>query len=114
MYKIFLDDVRMPVGDDWHIVRNYDEFVHAIKTYGIPKYISFDHDLAFEHYADMQSQEKTGYDCAKFLVDFCMDRKLQLPDYGVHSMNPVGKANILHLLKNAEKYLQFLETCDGK
>lgn len=45
--------------------------------------------------------EKTGYDCAKWLVDYCIDNKLTLPKHVyVHSMNPVGKKNIQMLFTN--------------
>lgn len=44
--------------------------------------------------------EKTGYDCAKWLVDFCLDRKIQLPSYNIQSANPCGRENINGLLKN--------------
>ena len=59
--------------------------------------ISFDHDLADEHYLKQNSQEfveKIGYDCAKWLVEYCMDHYLDLPKFYCHSMNPVGKENI--------------------
>ena len=105
MYKLFLDDIRMPVSEGWHIVRNYNEFVDTINKYGLPVFISFDHDLSTEHYSNMPSVEKTGYDCAKFLVEYCMDNKKELPDFYVHSMNPVGSANIKTLLNNAKKHL---------
>ena len=45
-------------------------------------------------------KEKTGYDCAKWLVEYCLDNDLSLPKYQVHSMNPVGKKNILDYLSN--------------
>lgn len=115
-YNLFLDDERVPKQVkwielplvNWVIVRNYDDFVHHITTHGIPLIVSFDHDLALEHYADAGKQqlnyatyrEKTGYDCAKFLVEYCLERNYNLPKYYVHSMNTVGKANILSLLNS--------------
>ncbi|MDR6465701.1 cyclic-phosphate processing receiver domain-containing protein [Chryseobacterium sediminis] len=115
---LFLDDIRYPVEayhytkqdiflrNDWHIVRNYEQFVNRILEKGLPEMISFDHDLADEHYLKHDSQEfveKTGYDCAKWLVEYCMDNYLDLPKFYSHSMNPVGKENILSLLKNFKK-----------
>ena len=44
--------------------------------------------------------EKTGYSCAKWLIDFCIDKDLPLPEYFCHSLNPGGKENILSILKN--------------
>ncbi len=48
--------------------------------------------------------EKTGYDCAKWLVNFCMDNNLELPEYYAHSMNTVGRRNILGYLDNYVKF----------
>jgi hypothetical protein len=136
--KLFLDDFRNPKdainlvptkfnksywGDDWDIVRNYDEFVQYIKDNGVPEFVSFDHDLADEHHNDLFSdknwflddskielayqeyKEKTGLECAKFLVDYCVDENQSLPEYLVHSANPVGKKNIEGYLENSKKHL---------
>ncbi|BAP29972.1 uncharacterized protein CHSO_0935 [Chryseobacterium sp. StRB126] len=115
---LFLDDIRYPIEayrytkqdiflrKDWHIVRNYDQFVNRILEKGLPEMISFDHDLADEHYLKPDAKEfveKTGYDCAKWLVEYCMDNDLDLPRFYSHSMNPVGKENIEKLLKNFKK-----------
>jgi hypothetical protein len=105
---------------DWVIVRNFHQFVNYIEKYGLPDYISFDHDLGFEHTryyfengghenppdplkADFK--EKTGYDATKWLVDFCVENEKPLPLWHVHSHNPVGSENIRTYLKNAEKHL---------
>lgn len=107
------------VRNDWVIVRNYTEFCEEIKSgfekNKFPSLISFDHDLGQEHMnyyfengghenppdpLQANFTEKTGYDCAKWLVDFCMDRNILLPKFKCHSHNPVGKENILGLLTN--------------
>ena len=123
---LFLDDIREPehayeytkqlmfVTEKWHVVRNYNEFVEWIEKNGLPTFISFDHDLADTHYTpehlwtdyykskewqDAQVHtEKTGYECAKWLVDYCLDNDLKCPAYYCHSMNPVGKDKIVGLL----------------
>ena len=41
---------------------------------------------------------------AKWLVDYCLDNKLELPLYNIQSSNPAGKENIDKLLKNYIKY----------
>jgi hypothetical protein len=48
----------------------------------------------------LKQEEKTGFDCAKWLVEYCLDNKLQLPLYNIQSANPVGKANIDGLFKS--------------
>lgn len=107
--------------DDWVVVRNYDEFVEYIKDNGVPEFVSFDHDLGDISYEipaneilkmsddDMLKNfgviEKTGLDCAKFLVEYCADENVSLPNYLVHSANPAGKENIEKFLENAKKHL---------
>ena len=124
-YKLFLDDVRMPkdvfnyipdpiYNSEWVIVRNYDEFVKVIEANGLPELLSFDHDLADEHYdpsmynhkeySKLVFKEKTGYDCAKWVVEFCMNNNYFLCDFKCHSMNPAGKKNIITLLENFRKF----------
>jgi hypothetical protein len=117
MYKLFIDDERLPhrvtwvelPNGPWVSVKNYDQFVSYIKDNGIPEFVSFDHDLADGHYPSGVSKtkpeyhkykEKTGYDCAKWLVEYCMDNNKQFPAYEVHSMNPIGKINIRSLIEN--------------
>lgn len=99
---------------DWLIVKNYPHFIAAIAKYGLPELVSFDHDLADGHYHEnMQSgvlnyqgesfgddYNKTGYHCAEWLINYCMDNNKPLPDFIVHSMNPVGTENIQSLLDN--------------
>lgn len=107
---LWLDDIRNPLEGDWLTyspishdeviwVKSYNEFVFWIKTNGLPDAICFDHDLG------MDVEEKTGHDCAKWLVNYCMDNNKKLPLYNIQSANPVGKDNIDGLLKNfIEKY----------
>ena len=126
MYNLFLDDVRVPEDvsnyifpvelrllyklNEWKIVRSHKQFVDHIIMHGLPGMISFDHDLADAHYEPATwkeghvYEEETGYDCAKWLVDHCLRTKKELPDFLVHSMNPVGSKNIKDLLNNFQKF----------
>lgn len=127
MYKLFLDDerdpykvkwVQLPLGP-WTVVRTYNEFVKTITEKGLPEFVSFDHDLADEHYrpsmynadkhytnyyTDETFKERTGYECAVWLVNYCIDNKAQFPQYIVHSMNPIGKENIISYIENYKKH----------
>ena len=98
MVKLYLDDLR-PVPDGFIGIRSYIAFVAHITEYGLPDFISFDHDLGLE---------ESGYDCTKWLVDYCLDHQQQLPDFAVHSQNPVGKENIQRLLENFVKKVGFM------
>lgn len=125
-YKLFLDDERipqrvtwtkLPLGP-WTIVRNYDIFVKHITNFGLPSFVTFDHDLADEHYPCFEPsgginnmnkisydkyKEKTGYDCAKWLCDYCAEHNLDFPAYTVHSMNPIGRENISNYIENYKR-----------
>ncbi|WP_445956548.1 cyclic-phosphate processing receiver domain-containing protein [Yeosuana sp.] len=131
MKILWLDDLRNPYIDleglvpkekgivEW--VLNYEQFVQWIEKYGLPDIISFDHDLSDNQYTPRENckdyhqisdephniqnyQEKTGMDCAKWLVDYCLDNDVKLPEFYVHSANPVGAENIKCLLDNYVKH----------
>lgn len=127
-YHLFLDDCREPKNvtwielppHDWVVVRSYKQFVDTIKEKGVPTTVSFDHDLADEHYLEYtrvhqttnpspinysQFKELTGYDCAKFLVNYCIDNNVELPLYYLHTMNGVGAANIASIMESGRRYL---------
>ena len=133
-YFLFLDDERNPKDccnympnkrfywdNEFVVVRDYHSFVKAVtdgfKDGSFPECVSFDHDLADEHYAlgitnkddwddyhFYTDREMTGYDCAKWLTDFCAENNLALPEYYVHSMNTIGRKNIVTWLENFKKH----------
>ena len=100
--NLYLDDLRIPtmtyketLNCQWWIAKSYQEFVEIVENRGLPEFISFDHDLGGEDDPEGKLMlEKTGYDCAKWLAEYCIARKLMVPDFKVHSMNPVGRVNI--------------------
>lgn len=122
---LFLDDIRVPKDvswislppGDWYIVRSYNQFTQAIQQHHydfrqLPSIISFDHDLneeqmrhsiarlphTEEYYAACSTP--TGLHCARWLVAFCTEKKLDLPAYYCHSHNPEGKEKILETLQS--------------
>ena len=82
-------------------VKSYNEFVEYITNYGLPDAIGFDHNLA-----DEGPNEKTGYDAAKFLVEYCLENNVDLPEFDSQSTNPAGRENIINLLNNFKRYVQ--------
>lgn len=105
-YHLFIDDIRdpdwvhwmkLPVPQHgWIVVRSFDEMKREIQVRGMPDFISFDHDLDGED--GEIALAPTGMDCAKWLVDLCLDHDIKMCDFAVHSMNPAGKQNIEGLL----------------
>jgi hypothetical protein len=128
---LFLDDIRNPFdleanwlvfspfelleGDEVIWVKSYNEFVEYITDFGVPDGICFDHDLADEHYnQDLKEEdykEKTGKDCANFLVEYCLDNETPLPLWNCQSANPTGKENINSIMNNFKKYQDESKTC---
>lgn len=109
-YYIFLDDERFPPDNDgkpWIIVRKFEDFIWQISRLGIPEFISFDHDI--QDFKD--DDERTGYTCAKWLVEYMMNNKIDIYiDYFVHSQNSEGAKNIKGLLNNWNKRVKEMGT----
>ena len=66
MRRLYLDDL-CPTPEAFDRVYNYEEFVEYLERKGLPDFISFDHDLG---------EDLSGYDCAKYLVDYCLAHQL--------------------------------------
>lgn len=97
MYKMFLDDERFPVTEDYVIVRSSQEAKEYILRNGVPGFISFDHDLG---------GNDTAMHVVHWLIEQHLDGNLSLTNlkYQIHSQNPIGKHNIESLL---EAFLTF-------
>ena len=128
---IYLDDVRTPtqgVGEDnqpWVIVRSYDEFVEKVNEIGLENIqsISLDHDLGDSAMSEWKNNvyhnykldydnitEKTGYDCAKWLVEQWMDDK-PVVTVMTHSANAIGSANIMGYINNYRHISRLPQNC---
>ena len=128
---IYLDDVRTPtqaVGDDnqsWVVVRSYDEFVEKVNEIGLDNIqsISLDHDLGDSAMSEWKNNvyhnykldydnitEKTGYDCAKWLVEQWMDDK-PVVTVMTHSANAIGSANIMGYINNYRHISRLPQNC---
>lgn len=116
--SLYLDDCRTPRPNmyfNWVVVRSYTEFCNYIRQQGLPRFITFDHDLGEEAIrvgAASQWQtfdyaacsEMTGYDAAKWLVEYLLDTDQDLPPFTVHSANPPGAENILAVLRSYQRH----------
>lgn len=86
-WKLFLDDERYPVDNRWVIARNVDDAIWYITNYGMPSFISFDHDLG--------PFKQSGMDNDVNIDNF---------EFYVHSQNPVGAENIRSLLNKLKEH----------
>lgn len=120
MKYLFLDDERIPSDvtwikiantTDWQIVRSFNAAVSWVQENGFPEVISFDHDLGYEKFETTDTgliivtdatEEKSGYDFAKFLIEYDIQTNSMPLDFKftVHSMNPIGSRNIQSILDN--------------
>ncbi len=113
-WNLFIDDERVPAdvtwahpqqqelyrSEQWTIARNFEQVAQLVEQQGMPARISFDHDLG--------NGERTGYDIAKYLVELDMNSQHKFPEdflFYAHSMNPVGRLNIMRYLT---RYTEFL------
>lgn len=92
---LYLDDLRNPTTDkNWVVLRSTAEAVAYVVKHGtVTSFISLDHDLGGEDTAMM---------FIKWLIDYDMDNNgTIIPsdfEWGIHSANPVGSANMDSLL----------------
>ena len=137
-YSLFLDDIRVPTDctnymrearygtREWVTVRSHSAFVIEVAERfangQFPELVSFDHDLADEHYDPtmyhgidnynvkaIQFKEDTGNESARWFVQFCIDNGIELPECIVHSMNPAGRERINQTLKDYDRYIKNLQ-----
>ena len=97
-YKLFIDDERFPTTPDWFVARTSEQAITAIKNYGVPNEIAFDHDLG---------NDDTAINFLNFLPNYFIDNDCKFPTgfkYSIHSQNPVGKENIDSKMKQLLKY----------
>ncbi len=125
MKKIYLDDVRTPLEQDWVIVRSYEEFINKVNEIGLEdiELISLDHDLGDSAMSEWHKNvyhnytlnydnitEKTGYDCAKWLVEQWLNGRPRVQVY-THSANAIGSANIMGYINNYCHIHKLPQTC---
>jgi hypothetical protein len=111
---LWLDDIRDPRRSPWISminkvapdaetitwVKNYAAFVEYIETKGLPDLVCFDNDLA---------EEMEGYDCAKYLVNYCVEREIHTPRFICQSSNQPAVENITALINNYNKFISALD-----
>lgn len=121
-YNLFLDDFRLPKDVtwiklpevEWHIAHDFRYFVNFLRRYGCPAIVSLDHDLHPSHNEEAANKqlrgfdydnvnEKTGLECAIFLVRFCKENKFRPNQIYIHTLNPVGGINIQKVVSELYK-----------
>lgn len=140
-YNLFLDDKRQPKyaycsdtarpvseaagcqEDDWLIVRSFENFSLVLNYFGMPRFVSFDHDLCDLAMAEciknwdtgqkfdynLKGMEKTGAHCAQLLRDWCSFAGARIPAYVCHTANKEGGENIHAILAGETTMTQLLK-----
>ena len=104
-------DSKIYSNQDWHVVRDFKEFVEWFKLNPTPETISFGHDLAEEHYEIVcacgssedfpeEFETETGADCLNWMIEYVNATGLELPKCIVHSMNPYGAEKMRKIIAN--------------
>lgn len=97
--KLWIDDQldepdmvfrHVPIG--FVGAKSSEEAIRLTKQYGVPEYISFDHDLG---------EYDNSITYIKWLIENYYDS--EAPEYSVHSVNPIGKANIISYMNSWKK-----------
>lgn len=86
--KIFIDDERDPPDQTWMLARTNEEAVRLIDEFGYPSELSLDHDLGRD-----ENGLRTTFEFVKWLALYHFYSGP--PKYVVHSVNPVGRDNII-------------------
>lgn len=132
---LWLDDIRnprdtkvdwlqySPIGYDVNVVwvKSYAQFIKYITEFGLPDGICFDHDLGKITEIELRQQgyskeaarkakqeEKSGYDCVNWLIEYCMDHECDVPPVGFQTSNPVGKENMMMKINNFRKVMGYV------
>ena len=98
-WNLFLDDEREPTHDLYPAVvaRDCDEAISLIAGFGLPKLISFDHDLGKDENGAVKPSAMT---LMWFLIDSDLDGTLDLNMVEriiIHSRNETGAQNLAEL-----------------
>ena len=70
-YKLFIDDLRDPVTNDWKVARSSAEAKDIVVEFGIPNEIAFGHDLG---------GDDTSIVFINWLINKMLDEDLKLPE----------------------------------
>lgn len=91
-YKLFIDDLRFPVTDDWEVARQSGDAINIVQQNGFPQEISFDHDLGYDD---------TSIRFLHWIAEALMDGKLTIPEI----------LRIAYILKTQWELKTFILTC---
>lgn len=107
-YRLWIDDDsgkpgiaawRNPPDPSWKVAHSSKEAIELIEKFGVPSYISWDHDLGLND----QGEPDTAMVVLKYLSEHHFNVSIE---YNIHSANPEGAKNINCFMKSWERAKQ--------
>lgn len=112
-YRLWIDDNAYDPGiaawrkppaneTDWIIATASEQALAIVKAYGVPSYISFDHDLGLLNNGESDSTIlflKSLFEMDPLAID-------KIYGYDVHSQNPEGALNIYAYMDSWKRSLE--------
>lgn len=112
--KLYIDDIRSPKDDSWHIARTITDAISAIDIFDF-EVISLDHDIS--HQVEMLGMSRP-YPCnenytavAMFIKEkymYAVEARVSgksvegIPKIIIHTENPAGAVRLASILKDFE------------
>ncbi len=98
-WSLFLDDERSPPEDSGYVIARSSAMAifYCVKRKSLPKFMSLDHDLGGDD------------DTMRFLRELFHlweqrgSKPKEIPEYCVHSENPIGAKNIISYMESWKK-----------
>jgi hypothetical protein len=91
--KIWLDDIRDPPDSNWTVFRKVTD--DLVELFFSAEEVSLDHDLG--------DDTETGYDFLRRVESHMSNNRCKLPTIHIHSMNPVGRDNMLKAIRSLKR-----------
>ena len=108
--KLFVDDIRNPPDDSWHICRSVGAAIRAIDMFGPDiTEINLDHDISHQVVVGKMSRpypcDETFESVARFMVHY-MNAQEEVgvtfdPVVHIRTSNPAGMESMRKILKDA-------------
>ncbi len=96
--RLFIDDIRTPVGEDWVIARTNTEAIEKIVNYpGLIREIHIDHDIECI-FPERPELKETFMPVVHFLPFFYNEDPNVLPKIVIHTWNSAAAKKMTRLL----------------
>lgn len=94
---------------EWIQCKNILDFTkviveNQIESKIMPELISYEFGFGFDIVdKTVNPRAETGVDAIQWLIKFCIERRVQLPDWFIHTEDPTQKYNMSTILRNSKE-----------